>query len=86
MKISFFIGGMRRGGAERVISILANDYCQRGWDVDIVMLLQNAVEYDLDDRINLVDITKKGGGYAKNAIYWLRGIRKYLKTQKKAAT
>lgn len=82
MKISFFIGGMRRGGAERVISILANDYCQRGWDVDIVLLLQNAVEYDLDSRIRIVDITKKSGGYLKNAPRWLGGIRKYLKERK----
>ena len=82
MKISFFIGGMRRGGAERVISILANDYCSRGWDVDIVLLLQNAVEYDLDSRIRIVDITKKSGGYVKNAGFWLTGIRKYLKNRK----
>lgn len=82
MKISFFIGGMRRGGAERVISILANEYCSRGWDVDIVLLLQHAVEYELDSRIHIVDITKKSGGYAKNVGYWLKGIRRYLKERK----
>lgn len=82
MKISFFIGGMRRGGAERVISILANDYCAKGWDVDIVLLLANAVEYDLDSRIRIVDITKKAGGYMKNAPRWLGGIRRYLKERK----
>ena len=82
MKISFFIGSMCRGGAERVISILANDYCARGWDVDIVLLLQNTVEYDLDSRIRIVDITKKSGGYLKNAPRWMGGIRKYLKDRK----
>ena len=82
MKISFFIGGMRRGGAERVISILANDYCSRGWDVDIVLLLQNAVEYDIDSRIRIVDITKKAGGYLKNAPRWIFGIRRYLRERK----
>lgn len=41
MKITFFIGHMGYGGAERVISLLANDYCRRGWDTDIVMLLSN---------------------------------------------
>ncbi len=82
MKISFFIGSMCRGGAERVISILANDYCQRGWDVDIVLLLQSAVEYDLDSRIRIVDITKKAGGYVQNAPRWLGGIRRYLKERK----
>jgi len=82
MKISFFIGGMRRGGAERVISILANDYCSRGWDVDIVLLLQNAVEYDLDSRIRIVDLAKRKGGYVQNAPRWLLSIRKYLKETK----
>ena len=82
MKISFFIGSMCRGGAERVISILANDYCQRGWDVDVVLLLQSAVEYDLDSRIRIVDITKKAGGYVQNAPRWLGGIRRYLKERK----
>lgn len=82
MKISFFIGGMRRGGAERVISILANDYANRGWDVDIVVLLQNAVEYDLDSRVRIVDLAKRNGGYVQNAPRWLLGIRKYLKETK----
>lgn len=82
MKISFFIGSMRRGGAERVISILANDYISRGWDVDIVLLLQNSVEYDLDSRIRIVDISGKHGSYVKNAIFWLCAIRKYLKDRK----
>lgn len=82
MKVSFFIGSMSRGGAERVISILANDYCQRGWDVDIVLLLENKVEYDLDNRIRIVDITKKAGGYLQNAPRWLLGIRRYLRKRK----
>ncbi len=82
MKISFFIGSMSRGGAERVISILANDYCQRGWDVDIVLLLKNAVEYDLDSRIHIVDLAKKSGSYVQNAPRWLLAVRKYLKNRK----
>lgn len=82
MKISFFIGSMQRGGAERVISILANDYCRRGWDVDVVVLLNNKVEYDLDDRIHIEDLSRQGSGYLKNAAFWLISIRRYLKKQK----
>lgn len=82
MKISFFIGSMGRGGAERVISILANDYCARGWDVDIVLMLKNAVEYQLDERIGIVDITGPNGSYIKNALYWVKSIRNYLKKRK----
>lgn len=82
MKISFFIGAMGHGGAERVISILANDYCARGWDVDIVLLLKNEIEHDLDQRIKIVNLTGKNSNYFKNAIFWLRGIRHYLKSNR----
>ena len=79
MKIVFFIGSMGHGGAERVISILANDYCQQGWEVDVVLLLNNAVEYPLDSRIRIVDLSPNEGSYVQNALPWLAGIRRYLK-------
>lgn len=82
MKIAFFIGSMQRGGAERVISILANDYSHRGWNVDIVLLLSGKVEYDLDDRICIKDLSRQGTGYLKNAAFWLMGIRRYLKKER----
>ncbi|MBE6646416.1 MAG: glycosyltransferase family 4 protein [Ruminococcaceae bacterium] len=79
MKIVFFIGSMQRGGAERVISILANEYCKCGWSVDIALLLNTSVAYDLDERINVVDLTAGEGGYVKNAALWVGQIRKFLK-------
>lgn len=82
MKISFFIGSMIRGGAERVISLLANHYCKRGWDVDIVLLLVNKVEYDLDERIHIVDLTVEGKSYAQKTISWLTKIRRYFKQRR----
>ena len=82
MKIVFFMGSMCRGGAERVISIIANDYCARGWDVEIAVLLKNKVEYDLDDRIRIVDLTGKHASYIKNAAFWASSIRRYLKQTK----
>lgn len=78
MDITFFIGSMARGGAERVISILANDYCSRGWNVDIVLLLKNKVEYPLDSGIRIVDLSPESGGYLKNAACWFFNIRRYL--------
>lgn len=82
MKISFFIGSLSRGGAERVISILANDYCARGWDVDVVLMLKNVVDYPLDEGIRIVDITGHSSNYLKNAPHWAMSIRKYLKDRK----
>ena len=82
MKITFFMGSMCRGGAERVISIISNDFCARGWDVEIAVLLKNKVEYDLDERIRIVDLTGKHASYIKNAAHWYQCIRRYLKERK----
>lgn len=82
MKISFFIGHMGYGGAERVISLLANDYCSRGWETDIVMLLSNDVAQKIDPRVRLVDLSMGGGSYMKRALGWIGGIRRYLKENK----
>ncbi len=82
MKIVFFIGSMSGGGAERVISILANHYSSKGWDVEIALLLKNEVGYPLDETIKIVDLTGKHGSYFKNLPAWVMGIRKYLKTSK----
>ena len=79
MKISFFIGSMRGGGAERVISILANQYCAKGWDVEIALLLDTKVAYKLDSRIRILDLTGKHGSYFKNLPGWLLGIRRHCR-------
>lgn len=56
-KIVFVVGGMTRGGAERVISILSRECIKKGWDVSIIMLLFPNVEYVLDDKIRIVDLS-----------------------------
>lgn len=78
-KITFVIGGMSRGGAERVISILANHYAELGWKVDIVMLLSNKVGYELDDKIRLIDMTRKRQNKIAGAPHWVLSFRKYVK-------
>jgi len=70
---------MRKGGAERVISILANHYSAKGWNVEIVLLLENKVGYDLDRNINIVDLTGKKSSYFGNLPLWIKDIRNYLK-------
>ena len=82
MKIAFFIGHMGYGGAERVISLLANDYCRRGWDTQIVMLLSNDLAQKLEPGVKLVDLSLGGGSYLKRAPRWLMEIRKLLKREK----
>jgi len=82
MKISFFIGSLRRSGAERVISILANHYASKGWDVEIALLLDMTVGYELDERIKVVNLNVGKGSYLKRMPLWLNKIRSYVKTSK----
>ena len=81
-KIIFVIGGMTRGGAERVISILANQYAKNGWAVDIVMMLDYVIDYELDSRINLIDMTADQTHKLKSAPSWIKNFRVYVKKQK----
>lgn len=70
---------MKRGGAERVISILANHYVEMGWDVNIIMLLNNKVEYKLAPEVNFVDLSDENKSRWAMVPYWLKGIRGYIK-------
>ncbi len=51
IEVSFFIGSLYGGGAERVVSILANHFGKSGWDVELHSCLKNKVEYPLDPKI-----------------------------------
>lgn len=78
-RICFFIGGMSRGGAERVISLLANHYAEQGYFVSVILLLTDKVEYDLDDRIEIINLTGKKRAYVINTFYWIKNIRAFVK-------
>lgn len=78
-KITFIIGSMGNGGAEKVISVLANDYIIKGWNVDIIVLLENKVCYYLDKKINIVDFSGNTQKRLLRLPYWLKSIRKYIK-------
>ena len=81
-KIAFFIGEMQRGGAERVISILANHYSDKGWEVAIVLLLGNRIGYTLNSDISIIDLSEEGSSYIKRLPRWIKSVRRYLKETK----
>lgn len=81
-KIVFFVGSMNWGGAEKVISILANHYAEQGWDTTIVMLLSGNVVYKLDSRISLVSFSRENRSRMSNVFYWIKSIKKLIKNKK----
>lgn len=77
--IVFVVTSMGRGGAERVVSILANHYASIDWTVHIVMLWHDILEYKLDEKIQVHKLVKEGGNpYAKIPSLVLR-LRKKIK-------
>lgn len=52
MKICFLTASMRAGGAERVMSILANEFCKRGHDVSFIVTDDaKIIAYKLDEKV-----------------------------------
>lgn len=79
-KILIILGSMGRGGAEKVISIIANDYANNGWSVTIGLLLSKEVGYKLHPNVNIVDLSFGGGSRLRRVPKWLVSIRKLIVT------
>ena len=71
-------GSLNRGGAERVISILANELVQRGWDITILTVLDSGCGYALDPRIRIINISRKKQNQILSIPRLVRNIRKTI--------
>jgi GalNAc-alpha-(1->4)-GalNAc-alpha-(1->3)-diNAcBac-PP-undecaprenol alpha-1,4-N-acetyl-D-galactosaminyltransferase len=71
MKVTLVIYGLGGGGAERVMSIMANYWVEQGWEVTLIMLVDatQSCFYTLDPRIQL-----KSLGLAKSSGNWFVAI------------
>ena len=78
MKIIYLLASLGSGGAERVVSLLANKMCVDGHDIQIVCLKYNDVYYTLHDNIKVVAATE----HASNRIMELFWLRKYILKEK----
>jgi GalNAc-alpha-(1->4)-GalNAc-alpha-(1->3)-diNAcBac-PP-undecaprenol alpha-1,4-N-acetyl-D-galactosaminyltransferase len=84
MKVTLVIYGLGGGGAERVMSIVANYWVSHGWDVTLIMLVDatKASFYQLDPRINIQSLGIAGN--SGNAIAALRNAWQRIKVLKQA--
>ena len=78
MKIAFFYGNLKRGGAQRVICCLANDFLRRGDQVSILTLDDGETEYELSPEVKVTGLGVSGDSANK----W-ESIRRFLNTEKK---
>ncbi len=69
MKVTLVIYGLGGGGAERVMSIVANYWVSKGWDVTLLLLVPptTAPFYQLDPRIKLKSLGVAGKSTSKLA-------------------
>lgn len=74
MRLIFVTDTLCSGGAERVISILANNFCNK-YETEIICLRKRDVFYDIDSLVNVVHADDHANGFIKKTI-WLRN---YLK-------
>lgn len=84
-KIAFVLGGMSFGGAERVISILANHYADKGWQTDIITLLKPDCDFQLHPSIRLIHMGGSASSRALRAPRWLAELNGYLRREKPEA-
>lgn len=65
MKVLFVSGLMGNGGAERVISVLANGFVKLGYKASVVALMGGPCEYELDSRVAYLPNKTDFSGKAK---------------------
>lgn len=83
-KIIFVTVSMRGGGTERVISVLANRLVKMGYDVSIVMIAEPTVEYDLNEKIRVVCVSKATGGSFVGRIKRIWNMRREFSQERDA--
>ena len=78
-KITFILGGLAKGGAERVVNNLSNHLVLEGYDIDIITLLNDTVDYNFDSSINIINYSKLNKKYSNLLFYWFKNLHNYFK-------
>ena len=76
-KILFVSGNLLIGGAQRVISLLANDFARTDWSVHIALLLDDKIENTIEDSIQIHNIVHKGNRLLA-AKKWIKELRSVI--------
>ena len=82
MKVIFVMVSMAGGGAERVISILANRFVKKGIETTILMTAGDTVAYELDPAIRLVSAGGTSGGSLKKRLERIQKMRALFRQEK----
>jgi glycosyltransferase involved in cell wall biosynthesis len=81
-KIMFTIDTMGNGGAERVVSVLANQLVKEGHQIIITQLYSHECDYKLSDQIVLNCIAPANTSGSFRSAKTISNLRRYIKTEK----
>ncbi len=81
-RIVFVIPDMPGGGTERVVALLANEYCRRGIGVTILLFAGHETAYPLLDGIEVVSVGNPSGGSIKERIGRIGRMRRFYREHK----
>lgn len=84
MKILFTVASMAGGGAERVISILANQLAKEGNQISVIMTAGNQIDYQMNSQVNMISIGDTAGGSMVKRFQRIRNMRNLFKENEKA--
>ena len=79
-RITFVTANLGSGGAERVISLLANEFDKHGYQVGIVFLKERRVFYPINPNVHLVIADEKC--HSSNMLKKIWWFRRYIKRTK----
>ncbi|MFI3201042.1 MAG: glycosyltransferase [Eubacteriales bacterium] len=82
MKVNFVTATMAGGGTERVIAILANDFVNCNYEVEIITLSDPTISYELDEKIQITRLTERTNGKLIARIRRIILLRKHVKENK----
>lgn len=80
MGVSFIAANLNSGGAERVMSLLANQFIENGYEVEFVFLKEDIRFYPLPHNVKIKVVEKECG--SDSLIKKLLWMRKYFKQNK----
>lgn len=82
VKIVFVLPNMSGGGTERVVALLANEYVNIGYAVDILLFAGNQTIYPLDERVKVVVTGETSNGNPFIRLKRLWRMRQFYKANK----
>lgn len=82
MKILFIIGSLAGGGAERVVSELANHMAEENEKISILTIASSKIGYEISQKVNVIDCSQRTSVAGVNFLKRINKIRYAIKTVK----